>query len=53
MHSAKKFLDTLKQYSEIPGRLKHPFSVTPTDRYSLTRQHVQNSGWPRFYIGAI
>ncbi len=25
----------LKQYSEISGRLKHPFSLTPIDRYSL------------------
>ncbi len=26
---------TFKQYSEISGRLKHPFSLTPIDRYSL------------------
>ncbi len=25
----------LKQHSEISGRLKHPFSLTPIDRYSL------------------
>ncbi len=27
----------LKQYSEISGRLKHPFSLTPIDRYSLEK----------------
>ncbi len=31
----KLVFGTLKQYSEISGRLKHPFSLTPIDRYSL------------------
>ncbi len=30
---SKRFL--LKQYSEISGRLKHLFSLTPIDRYSF------------------
>ncbi len=29
------FSHFLKQYSEISGRIKHPFSLTPIDRYSL------------------
>ena len=32
--TAKRYM-ILKQYSEISGRLKHPFSLTPIDRYSL------------------
>ncbi len=34
---------TLRQYSEISGRLKHPFSLTPIDRYSLGKLMVKIS----------
>ncbi len=29
--------DTLKEYSEISGRLKHPDSLTSIDRYSFKK----------------
>ncbi len=29
------FTQQLKKYSEISGRLEHPFSLTPIDRYAL------------------
>ena len=43
----------LKQYSEISGRLKTPFSLTPIDRYSLGKLIVQSFHWLWFYIGEI
>ena len=45
--------NTLKQYSEIFEWLKHHFSVTPIDRYSLKQRYVQNSCWLWFYFGEI
>ncbi len=39
IHASLDWRDTwyiaLKQYSEISGQLKHPFSLTSIDRYSL------------------
>ncbi len=37
------FLWTVMQYSDISGRLKHPFSLTPIDRYSLGKLMCKSS----------
>ena len=41
-----------KEYSEIPGWLKHPISMVSIYRYSLKKKkaYVQNSSWLWFYI---